>query len=90
MIFKNICIRVLRTNVASALEGLTEVWSKSTFMFTTIQYIGCKGITVPESRCPNQGPYIQDLETGCPELAMIKFWGVLIFKGDLNTFILQP
>ena len=27
----------------------------------------------------------QDLETGCPKLAIVKFWGVLFFdKGDLR------
>ena len=26
----------------------------------------------------------QDLETGCPKLAILKFWGVQIFKGDHN------
>ena len=27
---------------------------------------------------------IQDLETGCPKLAIVKFWGVHIFMGDHN------
>ena len=26
----------------------------------------------------------QDLETGCLKLAVVKFWGVQIFKGDQN------
>ena len=24
----------------------------------------------------------QELETGCPKLAIVTFWGVLFFKGD--------
>ena len=32
----------------------------------------------------------QDLETGCLKLAVVKFWGVQIFKGDHNIFIFQP
>ena len=27
----------------------------------------------------------QDLETGCPKLAIVKFWGVQIFKGGGGT-----
>ena len=26
----------------------------------------------------------QDFETGCSELADVKFWGILFFKGDHN------
>ena len=32
----------------------------------------------------------QDLETGCLKLAVVKFWGVHIFKGDPNILIFQP
>ena len=32
----------------------------------------------------------QDLETGCPKLAIVKFLGVLFFKVDHNILILQP
>ena len=32
----------------------------------------------------------QDLETGCPKLAVIKFWGVQFFKGDNNILRFQP
>ena len=32
----------------------------------------------------------QDLETGCPELAILKFWGVQFTKGDHNILRLQP
>ena len=32
----------------------------------------------------------QDLETGCPKLAIVKFWDVQIFKGDHNIFRFQP
>ena len=33
----------------------------------------------------------QDLETGCPELVIVKFWaGILYFKGDLNILKLRP
>ena len=28
----------------------------------------------------------QDLETGCPKLAIVKFWGVYFFRGNLNIF----
>ena len=40
------------------------------------------------------GGYIQglsqDLETGCLKLAIVKFWGILFFKGDHNNLRLQP
>ena len=29
----------------------------------------------------------QDLETGCLKLAVVKFWGIQIFKGDHNILI---
>ena len=32
----------------------------------------------------------QDLETGCLKLAVVKFWGVQIFKGDHNILIFPP
>ena len=32
----------------------------------------------------------QDLETGCLKLAVVKFLGVQIFKGDDNILIFQP
>ena len=32
----------------------------------------------------------QDLETGCLKLAVVKFLGVQIFKGDHNILIFQP
>ena len=32
----------------------------------------------------------QDLETGCLKLAVVKCWGVQIFKGDHNILIFQP
>ena len=32
----------------------------------------------------------QDLETGCPKLALERFLGVLIFKGTDNMLRLQP
>ena len=32
----------------------------------------------------------QDLETGCLKLAVVKFWGIQIFKGDHNILIFQP
>ena len=35
------------------------------------------------SKCCSQG-LSQDLETGCPKLAVVKFLGVQIFKGDRN------
>ena len=31
----------------------------------------------------------QDLKTGCLKLAVVKFLGVQIFKGDHNTLIFQ-
>ena len=33
---------------------------------------------------------VQDLETGCPKLAIGKFLGVLFIKGDYNILRLQP
>ena len=32
----------------------------------------------------------QDLETGCPKLAIVKFLGVQVFKGNHNILRLQP
>ena len=32
----------------------------------------------------------QDLETGCLKLAVVKFLGVHIFKGDHNILTFQP
>ena len=32
----------------------------------------------------------QDLETGCPELAVVKFWRNQISKGDHNILRFQP
>ena len=32
----------------------------------------------------------QDFETGCLKLAVVKFLGVQIFKGDHNILIFQP
>ena len=32
----------------------------------------------------------QDLETGCLKLAVVKFLGVQIFKGDHNVLIFKP
>ena len=32
----------------------------------------------------------QDLETRCLKLAVVKFWGVQIFKGDHNILIFKP
>ena len=32
----------------------------------------------------------QNLETGCPKLAIVKFLGVQIFKGDHNILRFQP
>ena len=32
----------------------------------------------------------QYLETGCPKLAIVKFWGIQIFKGDHNILRFQP
>ena len=32
----------------------------------------------------------QDLENGCLKLAVVKFLGVEVFKGDHNLLIFQP
>ena len=32
----------------------------------------------------------QDLETGCPKMAIVNFFGVQIFKGDHNILRFQP
>ena len=32
----------------------------------------------------------QDLGTGCPKLAIVKFLGVQMFKGDHNILRFQP
>ena len=31
-----------------------------------------------------------DLETGCPKLTIVKFWGIQIFKEDHNILRFQP
>ena len=41
------------------------------------------------SQFPLQG-LSQDLETGCPKLAIVKFLGVQDLKGDHNILIFQP
>ena len=43
----------------------------------------------PNLQLPKQG-LSQDLETGCLKLAVVKFWGVQIFKGHHNILIFQP
>ena len=32
----------------------------------------------------------QGLKTGCPKLSIVKYLGIPFYKGDHNTFILQP
>ena len=32
------------------------------------------------------GSNSKDLETGCPKLAIVRFWGIQIFIGDHNIF----
>ena len=32
----------------------------------------------------------QELETGCPKLTIVKFWGVQTFKNDDNIFRFKP
>ena len=34
--------------------------------------------------------FSQDLETGCPKLAIVKLLGIQNFKGDHNIFRFQP
>ena len=46
-------------------------------------------IRVPSSKSITQGVG-QDLEIGCLKLALVKFWGVQIFKGDHNILKFQP
>ena len=41
-------------------------------------------------RCITEQCLSQDLETGCLNLAVVKFLGVQIFKGDHNILIFQP
>ena len=41
--------------------------------------------------CYVEQGHSQDLETGCPKLAIIKFWaGILFFKGEHNILRLKP
>ena len=32
----------------------------------------------------------QDLEIGCPKLAIVKFWGIQTLKGDHNILRFRP
>ena len=48
----------------------------------------CQGFSAG-IKCWHQG-LSQDLETGCPKLAIVKFLGVQIFKGDHNILRNQP
>ena len=60
-----------------------------TYRFTDPDY--WKKWCTPRERmqCCYQG-LSQDLETGCLKLAIVKFWGVQIFKGDHNILRFQP
>ena len=48
-----------------------------------------KSITTPWDMGPCQG-ISQELEVGCLKLAIVKFLGVQIFKGDHNILQIQP
>ena len=49
------------------------------------------GPSISSAICKNPSQFLsQDLETGCLKLAVVKFWGVQIFKGDHNRLIFQP
>ena len=58
--------------------------------FLTIRPARSYSIKSVNSRnAPNQC-LSQDLKTGCLKLAVVKFLGVHIFKGDHNILIFQP
>ena len=57
--------------------GLTPV-----YCYSILPGVHCTMETLYQ--CPSQ-----DLETGCLKLAVVKFWGVQIFKGDHNILIYQ-
>ena len=41
-------------------------------------------------KIPTNHGLSQDLETGCPKLAIVKLLGIQIFKGDHNILKFQP
>ena len=43
-----------------------------------------------QGECEQKQGLSQDLETGCPKLAVVKLLGVQIFKGDHNILRFQP
>ena len=46
--------------------------------------------TLDEGKNTTQQGLSQDLERGCLKLAIVKFWGVHIFKGGHKILIFQP
>ena len=47
-------------------------------------------VTYQKKKCTGVQCLSQDFETGCLELAVVKFSGVQIFKGYHNILIFQP
>ena len=47
-------------------------------------------VTVIQEHGPAHQCLSQDLKTGCLKLAVVKFLGVQIIKGDHNILIFQP
>ena len=85
MVFKNRCIFVLWIKVALAFEGLkTNLLLHSTTGISTSRKM-CNPFMHRRSsrKCPLNQCLSQDLESGCLKLAVVKFLGAQIFKGDL-------
>ena len=57
-----------------------------TICWTVINYLVKIELTTMRTTtdCGQQG-LSQDLETGSPKLAIVKFWDILFFKGEHNT-----
>ena len=69
----------VKTPIKNYVTFGREIWKLPEFLSISWQVV----ISFTLGICPGQG-LSQDLETGCPKLPIVKFWGILIFKGDKN------
>ena len=86
MVFEHICILVLWMKVASALEGLTVPLKYCSVLLVLVLVLALYHYTLNGiKQCLSQ-----DLETRCLKLAVVKFMGIQISKGDQNILLFQP
>ena len=81
MVIKKLCTLVIWMTVASALKGLINV------ALTSKEILGLSKVK-PRSSLVFQASFdkgpSQDLETGCPKLAVVKLW-TSYFSRDITT-----